>query len=77
MRLVRQSLNDGLALMELFLGEAGDRWSDAGLVLDKPDFQGVRFGFRLDACWKVFSDALPREPAGHAIDDLPGGIREF
>lgn len=46
------------------------------LFLDAFDLQDVALGFRFGSGAEVFSDAFSVQPAGNAMNDLPGGIRE-
>ena len=63
--------------MELIVHQPGDGSADAGFSLEALDFEDLTFDFGLGTSWKVFANAFTVQPAGNAINDLPGGIREL
>ena len=77
MRASIQPAKDRLGFVELVLNEPGDGGAGAGLALQALDFQDLPLGFGLGPRGEVFANALSVQPAGNAINDLPGGIREF
>jgi hypothetical protein len=63
--------------VELVIGQPRGGGPDAGLPLEMLDFEGLALGFRLGSGREVLPDPFAVQPAGDAINDIPGGIREF
>ena len=66
-----------LGFVELILRQPNDRRVDTCRALEPLDFEDLPLGFGLGPGREVFADAFAVQPAGHAENDLPGGIREF
>jgi hypothetical protein len=61
----------------LFVRKPGSCGANARLGLDLCKLEGLALGLGFGASGEVFADALAIEPAGDAINDIPGGIREL
>jgi hypothetical protein len=61
----------------LVVRQPGGCGADARLGLDLRQLQSLTFGLGFGPGREVLADALAVEPAGDAVNDIPGGIREL